>query len=87
MDIEFWERLLTTFSWFAMVWFTTTGLSLIVLQFLLPAAANQIRANPPTGAGWAHSLWYGRERIYAVVLSVCILLGLLAAALYVAGFL
>jgi hypothetical protein len=67
MSNESWETLLTTFSWFAMVWFTSTGFSLIVLQLLLPSAANRLRANPSTGGGWAHSLWYGRERIYATV--------------------
>lgn len=82
-----WETLFTTFSWFAMVAFVSIGLSLILLQLLLPMAWNQIRANPPKGTGWAHRLWYQRERIYGAVLALCLLLGLIAAGLYLAGIL
>jgi hypothetical protein len=85
--IALWETIFTTISWFSMVAFVSIGISLIVLQFLLPMAWNQIRANPPTGTGWAHSLWYGRDKVYGAVLGVCVLLGIIAAGLYLAGIL
>jgi hypothetical protein len=85
MTNEMWVLIMTTLSWFAMVWFVSTGISLIVLQLLLPLAWSQIRANPPKGAGWAHALWYERQRIYTIVLFACVLLGLLAAGVYLLG--
>lgn len=85
--IALWERIFTTISWFSMVAFVSIGISLIVLQFLLPLAWNQIRANPPKGAGWAHALWYGRDRIYGAVLGMSVLLGFIAAGLYLTNIL
>ena len=86
-SITLWETIFTTFSWFSMVAFVSIGLSLIVLQVLLPMAWDQIRATPPKGTGWAHRLWYGRDRVYGIVLALCVLLGFIAAGLYLAGVL
>lgn len=76
------ERLWIVFAWFSMTWFASTVVSLLVLQFLLPAAWNQIRANPPHGPAWAHTLWYDRERVYGTIVTLCLLLGVIAGLLY-----
>ena len=79
MDLE---TLTIAVSWFSMVWFATTGILLIITQALLPRAWEAIRANPPHGPGWAHSLWYGRSKVYARISIFAITLGIIAALLY-----
>lgn len=77
MDL-FWR----TFGWFSLVWFTTTGLLLILLQALLPLAWQQIRAQPPHGPAWAHTLWYQRGRIYGTIVLLALVAGIVAALLF-----
>jgi hypothetical protein len=82
-----WELLWRTFGWFTLVWFVSAGLFVIVMQFLLPLAWKEIRANPPSGPEWAHMLWYRRERVYGALMSLALALGTLAAALFLLGWL
>ncbi len=74
----FWKA----FGWFMLVWWVSAGLFVIVMQFFLPRAWEQIRAHPPHGPPWAHALWYRRGRVYGVLMAVSLLLGALAAAIY-----
>ena len=42
----------------------------------------QIRANPPYGPNWAHTLWYRRARVYGTLMVLALAAGTLAALLY-----
>ncbi|MGH2545091.1 MAG: hypothetical protein ACRDIB_20060 [Ardenticatenaceae bacterium] len=77
----FWR----TFGWFGLVWFFTAGLSVILVQFLLPYAWRQIRAQPPHGPPWAHTLWYKRTQVYGALMALSLALGAVAAALFLFG--
>ncbi len=74
----FWQ----TFGWFTLVWFTSAGLFIILMQFLLPRAWKQIQSHPPHGPAWAHRLWYRRERVYGTFMALALALGAAAAALF-----
>lgn len=76
------EIMWNTLGWFWLVWWGSAGLMVLALQFLLPRAFESVRASPPRGPGWAHGLWYGRERIYGRAMALSLLLGALAAASY-----
>lgn len=76
------ETLTVAASWFAMVWFASAALMLIVVQALLPRAWEQVRAHPPHGPQWAYALWYKRERVYGALMGVSLLLGALAALIF-----
>lgn len=82
MYLQVAEPLWRTIAWFTLVWFAASGLSLIVLQLLLPRAWEAIRAAPPSGPPWAQFLWYRRGRVYGATMIFAILLGGLAALLY-----
>ncbi len=77
----FWK----TFGWFTLVWFVSSGAMVILVQFLLPRAWEQIRANPPHGPRWAYSLWYRRERLYGAMMLLALALGTLAAGIFLLG--
>lgn len=84
MDFSF-DVFWRAFGWFGMVWFTSAALFVISMQFLLPRAWNQIRARPPHGPGWAHTLWYRRRQVYGFMMTLSVALGIGAAALFLAN--
>lgn len=74
----FWRA----FGWLTMVWFVSAALFVILMQLFLPLAWKELRARPPHGSGWAHTLWYQRSRVYGALMALAFGLGLLAAALF-----
>jgi hypothetical protein len=73
--------LMYVFSVGGMVFMVVGGLGLILAQWLLPSAREAIKRMPPTGPGWARTLWFAPERFYGSVLTIAALAGLIAAVM------
>lgn len=79
MNLEhFWRAV----GWLGLVWFASAGTMVILAQFFLPRAWEAIRAHPPHGPGWAYALWYRRSHVYGAMMILALLLGVLAAGLF-----
>ena len=82
MDTET-ERLVIGVSWFALVWFASSGLLLIMMQALLPRGWEQIRARPPSARpGWAYALWSRQREVYGGVMFLAFMIGVVVSILY-----
>jgi hypothetical protein len=75
--MNWWETFWRVFAWFSLPWFAFAALSVIVVQGLLPRAWEAIRANPPHGPNWAHTLWTKRAQVYGALMALSLLVGAL----------